>query len=341
MTLEKYFLKLKQETNYQTLNPLLNSFDQLDLSVLDIEASSDAFIAEKKNTILKLIKDIKTERFEPKLKSAFDEYCEGLTYLKLKAKFDRVERIKEGKEKTPDFKISYTSYQNGDNDNYVIFAELKSMSFANGNINYQNTMNQGHKAHVEIEKQIKKGNKVAFGITEVQPLLKFNKKNYDPYSTKYAIEILIEKIEQNLKAEQFSLGDTVLIVDLKQLTLPSNYIEGGVPVFQEKQYNSNVSGVQWNATFGKIGQLVYKKIEFEGTDNIDGELEREGILISRNWIKAICFQDYFLNAREPKVVGLYRKNEVTDGVLLFLNKFCDFVNDDKNSNGWRLNHIDS
>jgi hypothetical protein len=334
--LKDKFLTLKQQSNSITNNPLLNSFDQEKLEYLDSEAVSDTFIADKKKNILNLIKNTKID-FDPKLKSAYDEYSEALAYLMFKSKFPTVDRVPEKKgENTPDFKIELSDNQNGENQDCVIYAELKSMSFADGNLNYKKTMEQGLESQIDIERQLKKGSKVAFGIVEIQPLHKDNKK-YDPYSTRYAIETLIEKIEQNIKEGQYSLGDTILIVDLKQLSLPSYFKEGAVPIFQEKQYNSYLSGVQWNVALGKAGHLIYKPIEWEGEENTDGELEKDGILVNRDYIKAIVFLDYTLSDQEPKIVGLHKQRNISDCVDAFLHKFCDFVNDDRNSNGWRLN----
>jgi hypothetical protein len=333
--LKDKFIKLKQQSNSITNNPLLNSFEQESLEKLDSEAVSDTFIADKKNKILDLIKDTKID-FDPKLKSAYDEYSEALTYLRLKS-ISTVERVPERQgENTPDFKIEFTSNFNDETQNCVIYAELKTMSFADGNLNYKKTMEQGLESQIDIERQIKQGSKVAFGIVEIQPLHKGNK-DYDSYSTRYAIETLIEKIEQNIKEGQYSLGDTVLLVDLKQLTLPSYFKEGAVPLFQEKRYNSFMSGVQWNVAFGKIGHLIFRPIEFEGKENTDGELKREGILVSRDYIKAIIFFDYALNSKEPKIVGLHKQRNISDCVEAFLNKFCDFVNDDRNTKGISIN----
>ncbi len=334
--LKDKFLSLKQQSSSITNNPLLNSFELEKLETLDREAVSDTFIADKKNKILDLIKDTKID-FDPKLKSAYDEYSEALTYLMLKSKFPSVDRVPEKKgENTPDFKIEFTCDNKTEIQNCIIYAELKSMSFTDGNLNYKKTMEQGLESQIDIERQLKKGSKVAFGIVEIQPLHKGNKK-YDPYSTRYAIETLIDKIEQNIKEGQYSLGDTVLIVDLKQLTLPSYFKEGAVPIFQEKKYNSYMSGVQWNVAFGRAGHLIYKPIEFEGKENTDGELEKDGILINRDYIKAVVFLDYALSDKEPKFIGLHKQRNISDCVEAFLYKFCDFVNDDRNTNGWRLN----
>ncbi len=336
MTMLKYkFLSLKQQSNSITNNPLLNSFEQENLEKLDSEAVSDTFIAHKKKKILDLIKDTRID-FDPKLKSAYDEYSEALTYLVLKSKFPSVDRVPEKKgENTPDFKIEFTCDNNSEIQNCIIYAELKSMSFADRNLNYKKAMEQGLESQIEIERQLKKGSKVGFGIVEIQPLHKGNKK-YDSYSTRYAIETLIDKIEQNIKEGQYSIGNTVLIVDLKQLTLPSYFKEGAVPIFQENKYNSFMSGVQWNVAFGKAGYLIFKPIEFEGKENTDGELQKDGILINRDYIKAIVFLDYSLSDKEPKIIGLHKQRNISDCVEAFLYKFCDFVNDERNTNGWRL-----
>jgi hypothetical protein len=332
--LTERFLTLKRTANSITHNSLLNCFEQEELAKLDTETLTDQFIREKKKKILELVKGIKLD-FDPKLKNAYDEYSEALTYLRLKSTFGNIDRIPETTNKTPDFKIRFSDVNNGETENYVVYAELKSMAYANGNLNYKDVMEQGLASQIEIEEQLNRGNKIGFGTTEIQPLYKENKK-YDPTSTKYAIEALIDKISQNLKPDQFSMGETILMVDLKQLTLPSHFIEGAVPIFQEGMYGSFVSGVQWNTVFGKNGHLIYRPIEFEGKENIDGELERDGILIDRDWIKAVVFIDYILGEKEPKIVGLHKYGKISNDVSAFLHKFCDFVNDDKNTEGWVL-----
>jgi len=332
MSIEDKILKLKQVTNAITHNPLLDCFEQDELKIIDNSALLDKFIADKKKKIFSLIDKLNID-FDSKLKSAFDEYIEAMTYLRLKAKFDNVERIKESNDKTPDFKIEFNQDFNNTFSNYCVYAELKTMSFAQANNNYIYAMNQGLNSNIEIEKQLKNGRKVAFGLTEIQPLYNSNK-DYDPYSVKYAIEILIEKIEQNIKEGQFSKGETVLIIDLKQLILPSDFKEGGVPVSIENQYHSLVSGVHWNVAFGKIGYPIYRQVEFEGRENIEGELSKNGILISRDWIKAICFVDY--EGKKPKITGFYRHIGLSNEIEYFLHKFCEFVNDDVNSNGWEI-----
>jgi len=291
---------------------------------MDDLANSDQFVNNKKSNILNLIKGVNIDKGLSQLGSAFDEYREGMVYLMLKSKFQKVEKVPEGEKRTPDFKIDISI-------DSAIYAELKTMSFADGNLNYLTVMKEGLQSQIDIEGQIKEGKRVAFGITSIAPWRKSNR-DYDPYSILFAIETLIEKIEQNIKKGQFSMGNTVLIVDTKQLAMPNSYMEGGVPVYIGGMYYSLISGVQWNVSFGKMGHMIYRSIEFEGKENVDGELKRNGILHNREWIKAICFITH--TSKDVKITGLHRHGEKSDAVLHFLNQFCDFVNDELNTNGW-------
>src|SRR5690606_488937 len=107
-------------------------------------------------------------------------------------------------------------------------------------------------------------------------------------------------------------------------------------IFKEMQLGSHVSGLLWNAALGKQGYPVFKQIEFEGKGNIEGELEREGILTHHPYIQAICFMGYSLSTVSPTVIGFYNNRTITDASVTFLNSFCDFTNDDLNSYGFQI-----
>lgn len=335
MSLESVFLQLKQRTNSITFNPLLNSFEQFSLKKIDDEAVNDPFVSTKRKRILELVKDL-TIDFNPKLKSAFDEYSEALAYLLLRTKFLNVERILEAATETPDFKIAVESSVHGRNGLQFVYAELKTLSYAFGNLNYKNAMNQGIQSSIEIEKQLRKGNKIAFGESVVQPWYNPNKK-YDPFSTKYIIEALNEKIDQNIKEGQYLLGETILLIDLRQMILPNTYLQGGVPFHLSVRGDCVVSGVQWHVAFGKLGHDVFCPIEFEGKENIEGVLERRGLLWTYPFIKAVCFiEQPSSEDKTATVLGLHRSDMVSENVATFLHRFCDFVNTDVNNYGYQL-----
>ncbi len=333
MQLSKKISELKQETNTISSNPLLNNFEENYLQEIDNTAVNDNFIKEKKSNILNLIKEIGID-FDDKLISAYNEYSEAVTYLILKSKFYSVERVLESSIKTPDYKIQFAE-DNQNENSCTIYAELKSLSFASGKLNYIKAMEQALDSSIDIVEQKKQGKKVAFGVSVIQPFKKFNKP-YDSLSLRSVIEIINEKINQNIKKDQYCLGETILIIDLKQLQIPQNFKESAVPVYQENMYNSPVSGILWNVCFGKVGDPIYKFIEFEGSDNIEGSLNVQGILNENNYIKAIVFLIHPFRGGTPKISGLYKTENASHCLDKLLSDFCDFINDEKNTSCWEL-----
>ncbi|OJW81539.1 MAG: hypothetical protein BGO69_09140 [Bacteroidetes bacterium 46-16] len=329
--LADHLRSLRRETNQLTHNPLLDAMEIANIEKLEA-AVADDFIAQKVKNIWGFVKDHKVD-FNPQLKAAFDEYSEGLVYLLLKEKFRDADRIPEGKKKTPDFVIPFDDDDNGTPIRYKVYVELKSLSFSDGNLNYKQVMNDAVDSQISIEAQVGKGAKVAFGEFEISPLHKSGQK--EKTARKYEIETLIDKINQNIKPDQFTDENSILFIDLKQLHAGGDYRDF-LPIFIEPQMDSLMSGLLWNVCFGKSGYPVFKQIEFEGKENLEGDLERDGILQAHSFIRAVCILGYNLGAVKPTITGLYRSRNVTDAVASFLHRFCDFVNDDVNSHGFMI-----
>jgi hypothetical protein len=182
--------------------------------------------------------------------------------------------------KTPDFKIPYSG-----KDYYV---ELKTLSYNGGNLSYLRSMNSSLDASIDNEDKITKGKKIAISMFGIQPYYT-DKRKYSATSYKHVIDTIIEKIEQNLKQDQFSKGDTILLVDTKQLIIHGFYKECACPVYVSETKDCFVSGKLWNVAFGRPGFPILSPIEFEGTPNVEGYLDKEGILIRYPFVKALCF----------------------------------------------------
>ncbi len=327
MNLEEKIKKLKKDTFGITTNPILDAFDLMECKQIDDISETDSFVKSRRDSCLNQLKSVKID-FQSEYRTAFEDYNEAAIYIDLKTKLN-IEGIIESDTKTPDFKIR----KDGE-CSFELNAELKSLSFADGNLNYIDAQEQAIEAQINIETQLSKGKKIAFGITEISPLHKSNVK-YDLYSTKYVIERFIDKISQNIKKGQFTQASTILMIDIKQLALPSNFKESCVSLFIQKAFNSIVSGVLWNVAFGKVGHLLYKPSEFEGRPNTDGELERNGILVEYPYIKGLVVIGYE-NFEIRKYVGFYRYSEIDTNVINAIQSICSFVNDDKNSHGWQI-----
>ncbi len=325
--LEKRIEELQQQTNSIT-NRVLSAFDLEECKIIDKNSINDNFIRNKRNSCIKLLKELGID-YSPKYNSAFEEYNEAIIYLDLKKKYT-VKPIPETAQKTPDFRIKNT---NSDMQ-FDIFGELKTLSYVDGSLNYVKAQKRGLEAQIELKEQMKEGKKFAFSTTVVSPLHKSGTENRDA-SIKYIIERYIDKINQNVKAKQYSMGDTILIVDIKQLLLPSFINQSAMAIFQEQQHKSLVSGVLWNTAFGKVGNQIYKQIWYEGNSNMDDTLEKEGILIKHKYIKALVFAVY-KNFNKRKYIGFYRHKEQDEQVLKFLIDFCEFTNDDLNTQSYKI-----
>jgi len=329
MSLVSYITKLKRESyEITTDNPLLDAFDIEFCRLIDSTLENCDFVRRKQKEIIKLLEGASVE-VDDKLKSAFDIYSELYNFFRLSEKV-KIRPIKESKEKTPDFEVLSSNGQK-------FFLEMKTVGFTGGNINYNKTIEDGLNAKIKIDEQIKQGRRIAMSETVIAPLRPLRKdKNYDPFSVKYFIETLIEKIKQNIKTEQFVHGKTFLLIDLKLVVIPSSWEEASIPIYPELRHFSLGSGVFWNIAFGVKGDKIFCPIEFKGKQNIEGELSNNGILIEERNITALCFRIYENNMNF--LIGFGRQEEIEQCDIL--HSICDFINDEKNSNGWKiLRHI--
>lgn len=322
--LHNRILEIKKEFASITNNPVIDAFNLDECKLIDSKYSSDTFIKEKVDNCLNYLINIKID-FCDKYRSAYEEYTEAITYIELSKKYQTT-RIQQTTTQSPDFNIK----ENG-KFSFDIFVEVKSLSFLDGNLNYKAAQESGLAANISIEQQFAVGGINAFAETIISPFLKNNKLP----STRELIEIYIDKINNNLKSEQFSHGDTVLLVDIKQLLLGSNWDESAVALYQEGQTQSIVSGVLWHTAFGQVGNIIYKPIEFEGKENVDSPLTKNGILIDHKFIKGLVFATY-KNYHERKYLGFYRHEEQDEQTVNFIASFCVFHNDSMNTEAWSV-----
>ena len=131
------------------------------------------------------------------------------------------------------------------------------------------------------------------------------------------------------------MQDTILFVDIKQLLLGSLWNQSAVTFYQEKLTKSIVSGVLWNTAFGTENNLILKPIEFEGKNNVDSVLTKNGILVEHDYVRAIVFITYE-NFEERKFIGFIRQSDSSTQIMNFISEFCDLYNDDYNTEAWRV-----
>ena len=87
------------------------------------------------------------------------------------------------------------------------------MSVVSGDFGIKNSLEDSFDAHIEIERQLQQGKKIATGVSVVQP---YGEKPYQKGkgTITAVIDTLIEKASQNIKAGQFPNDKSFLVLNL-------------------------------------------------------------------------------------------------------------------------------
>jgi hypothetical protein len=325
-------LKKKQEVSQIACNPTLEAMDLEYCKILDDLIPTDAFISSRVEACIKELELAGGIVFNGHYLMAYDAYNEAVTYYDLQQRDMNVRNIPETSSSTPDFEVEF-SYKdwNGEQKTEKVFLEVKSLAYANGNQEYRKAQEAAFESYIKLEKTC--GNNRRFCTSEycVSPL---GEKDTGPTGE---IEEFNKKICNNIKPSQFKYGngeDTLLFVDMSQYMFPFK-IEECLPVYPNIPSHYSASGRLWMLAFGKEGERIFSWPEFEGKGNFDKDLERPGILNGFNYIKGIIFCTGSEKAKR-KLYGFYRHQEEELKTTAFLNSVCDFVNNDKNTNGFRF-----
>lgn len=330
-TLHDIVIKKNHELLGITTNPTLEVFD-LDLcDQLDNLAQTDGFVKDRVEKAVNELKLAGGVDYNDHYRMAYDNYNEAVVYHLLKQKGFKIKNIPETRTSTPDFEVEY-SFK--DYEQKVItqkaYVEVKSLAFAEGNLQYRKVQNDAFENNIKTEEQRKRGKQICSSILCVSPLGDKDKGLSDE------IEILIKKIDQNIKEDQYKYGsgdDTLLLVDLGQYVFPFNEAEC-LPVYPDLHRKAVTSGLLWMIAFGRMGDRIYTFGEFEGKGNFDHDLQQIGILNKYPFIKGIVFMSG-TKADNKRFYGLYRYDEQELNVIVLLYSMCDFLNDDKNTMGFK------
>lgn len=244
-----------------------------------------------------------------------------------------LERVKREKgKKTPDFCFSSS----------MAHFEVKTPSLVRGKAGLEKSLESSLNAQIDIEDQVASGRPVAIGISEVQP---YHTKTYERGQIRGVIETLIGKMGQNFKPQQYSRANTFLVVNFCMLPPRQTGTRALRPAYpDEYMFNKVLTGELWMLAFARPGMLVHGCPEFEGSPCIEGTLEITGILEDENYssIAGLIFAVYPLGGI-PHMFGLFRAkdqerwSDEEDSVWPLLTELVgQDWNDDKDSNGWRL-----
>ena len=326
------FKSFLEDLNLTARHSLFTQINIEDLKEIEEKAQKDKELSKELKKMCTLLREIKID-FDDIHRQLYQLYWQIYVYFFLKYKKRLNTRIiAESKERTPDLEVEL--------EGKYISIEIKTPTAVEPNIKYKKEQEENLIANIKIEEEIKK-KKIVSNISVFQPYYKEGSEGYHHSSVRLAVDTLIDKINQNFKRGQFpsKYKKRILWVVLDQLLLIGSPKESSTPIYPCLYSKSCVSGELWHVAFGSVGNILFKLSEFEGKGNIDGILEKNGILIDYEEIDTIIF--HVINFSRKEVVAMYKiRHEDPDLQWFekFLDEVADYVNNQFNENSyyWRL-----
>lgn len=240
-----------------------------------------------------------------------EKFSELLMFTKLARRYP-TQAIPERATPTPDFRVQFKTLD--------LFVEMKSLNLLNPEVNLRTIMNDALESKIETERQIKQGRHVAMSAFVIQPYRRGDK--YKPDSTTAVVEALIEKVDQNIGKGQFSFGPTILLLDFSDQLLLHGSPSGNLKrefVCEEENVPVPQSGELWHLAFGAVGMPMKRVIDFEGLDEKDAPLRRQGILRKHDFIAGLAVH------HEGKFWGAALRCRQNINAVAFLEDLCGQV----------------
>ena len=242
--------------------------------------------------------------------------------------FNLVKIPRKKGEKTPDFRHPGPP---------TVFFEVKTPSVVHGEYGMQTAIEDAWDGRVNQQHQLDSGRRVAFAELVVAP---YGGARHEERVTR-VIQVLQDKIRNNLKQDQFSKGPTYLVCCLLLLH-PYGRTDGGLsPVYPSAAatgYSAPVTGHLWMTAFSQPGMLVHSEPEFEGAPGIEGTLDQPGILVGDDYdfVEGIIFVIYTLEGYSRMVCLVRSDDQLNETAIALVGSSW---NDRYDSNGWQLSKL--
>lgn len=208
-----------------------------------------------------------------------------------------LERIPEGSSKAPDFRLK-------SEDPQAPCFEVKTFSVAGGTEAIKQMDEDRFEGALNLHQQVTSGKKVAMGTQIISP---HGKVPRSKEQTTMCLN-LIKKAENNIKEDQYTTAPTFLVANL---LLIDSYYTGNMElrplVTCWPQGHSEHTGVLWTVGFGQIDQEIRGEPHFEGHTNIEGVLDRQGVLVNPQF-DSVAGVLYILHPLKevPRLYGLWK-----------------------------------
>jgi hypothetical protein len=332
-SLQKHMRELSGVTSHHSLSSINPSV----LRSFDLRAHEDPTFRGFTEDIRVLLDAVTSAPDLNRYNQAFEVYSEALVLSHLWKQKVWTKRIPEEKAaKSPDFECRL---ENGE----TFFIEVKALDIVDGKFRHNELMQDAFETQISIEEQRQSGKQFLTGETVVAPYHRSgDDESYDSNSLIRVIDTLRAKCWQAFKPGQFTRGPTIAMAVLDRLVLPGNRC-----ALAPYYYHSNycISGVLWQAAFGREGGPVLRHAEFEGKAAIEGYLDKPGLFVdsghsfpgpalialTRERDEHVAYGLY--QGRHPKI-GEWASEHTEEALALI----CQNYNDDRNSMGFEVSH---
>jgi hypothetical protein len=291
--LREAFLHAIQQVNTYGSSSLLRRVPWKDLNRIDRAAAHDSYVARRRNEAIQLckvvVRDLENYGAHQQLAQVIGEVR---IYAALREQVS-VRALPESSESTPDFCIGETRKR-------CLYAEAKVLMPADVAAHQRLEMEDRLAWRASVE-----GKRGLHICESSETFYQRHGKPYDSRSPKLVAEVLVEKIQQNIKNSQFVRGPTILIASLEYLETINPPELAIQRQFQDRDSREIANGELWLAASAAAGERAVRAPEFPGENPTPELVEKRGILCEYPFIAGIS---YFAERHFYSIINRRRLN---------------------------------
>ena len=307
------------------------------INAIETRSASEPALASLNKELRKRLKAVQGPQDHTPMAQAYEAYAEASFWLEMAdrgVRLDRTPGTGQLNQKRPDFVYVHPAGN--------VYFEVKALEIADPLARHDQIAYDALDSAADLDVQARKAAGVHFGNpVEISGPL-------PGASLAERLDATIDKITNNVKADQIHYGPTILVVDLGRFNTMPHGPSNLLPVFfnDGPPAESCVSGELWCIGFGQPGEQLFSLPEFDGKTNLAGHQARNGILREHPGLMAVTFVHPRWNQKSELLtlwnVGFDRSllnNPCTlseADIDDLLHQFSDGVNDASNERGWHF-----
>lgn len=183
--------------------------------------------------------------------------------------------------------------------------EVKTPSIVGGNKALDTIAEQLFEGELNLQQQILSGKQIAMHEQLISPYGAIPSGREQTTVCRK----LLDKIENNIKLKQYDSGITFLVINMIRIGPGFTDNRELKPLSTGWPHDySRHTGVLWTIGFGQLEQGIEGEPHFEGHSNIEGRLERQGILVNPQFasIAGLLFVIHPMR-EQPRIYGIWKQ----------------------------------